>query len=182
MRLALLLAIETAVLIDAHLKFARLLQQACELPRKSAVALALHAELGFVGLALLQRLLLDEPHVLLHPAVRACCAALLSALPPNAQWVRAALDQLARCLSQLPAQSGGAAEGASGQKSAKDMAVVQSASALAFSVQLLVETPLLLPEGGTPEEGGAPEGGGEGHISHQQYWLKRYGELPAQEL
>ena len=60
--------------------------------------------------------------MLLHPNARACCAALLSALPPNTQWVRAALDQLAMRPSQLAAaavaaQGGSASEPPSAQDS-----------------------------------------------------------------
>ena len=115
--------------------------------------------------------------MLLHPTARACCAALLSALPPNAQWVRAALDQLAMALSQLAAQAA-AGESASEPPLAQDAADSHSVAtrSVAHSVRLLVETPLPLDE--PPVEGGAAEGGGEAQVPHQQYWLARYGALP----
>lgn len=99
-------------------------------------------------------------------------------MPPEARWVRAALDQLADLLahnSELIARQPAPAHGSTETAEAAQMRGRELQSALQYSCLLLTEAPLLSDATAQPE--GAPPV--EPPISHRQYWLQKYAHLDA---
>ena len=166
-RLAIVLAAETAVLPEAHVKFAKLLLQARALAPSSPVHAGLVAELGSSGAGLLlNKLLLEEPFVLRDEEARKCCTAVLSTSQISSKWVRAMLDKIAQHLTQL-------AQYLSEQQTqpeARQPMLLDHVGAFHRSVRLLVRTT-------APVGAPAAAGDSDADTTPLQYWTATYGHL-----
>lgn len=150
---------------------------ASDLPHDSIVFNALASEMTSNGTTLLTRMLLEEPRPLVHSVVQACCRSLLHIVPPEIQFVRDTLDQIASALAQLqpllrasflPTKDGATVAPDSTEPKA-DEAMLMHAKALAYSVTLLTDAPL-------PCTGQMTDGE-EAIQTHQQWWTEKHGSL-----